>query len=239
RSASSWGWSCASGRHDPSNRRRPGEDHFMTTQTTERLLLENEELRRRLAEAEETLRAIHAGEVDAVLVEAEREQVFTLESADKPYRLLAEQMPQGAATLTVEGAILYCNRRFADLLKRPLQALPGKLIHDFVVPDSRPLFEALLRDGQAGTVQGEVTLQRADGMSVPVYLGVNALQEGVLGLCLIVTDLTEQEARKKAERIADRIARLQQVTVALSEALTVDQVAEVMIIHGLAALGAN
>jgi PAS domain S-box-containing protein len=212
----------------------------MRTQTTERLLLlENEELRRRLAEAEETLRALRAGEVDAVLVEAEREQVFTLESADKPYRLLVEQMPQGAATLTVEGAILYCNRRFADLLKRPLQALLGKLIHDFVAPDSRPFFEALLRNGQAGDVQGEVTLQRADGTPVPVYLGVNALQEGVLGLCLIVTDLTEQEARKKAERFADRIARLQQVTVALAEALTVDQVAEVMITHGLAALGAN
>src|SRR5262245_54623737 len=145
----------------------------MTTQTTEQLLLENEELRRRLEEAQETLRAIRAGEVDAVVVEAEREQVFTLESADKPYRLLVEQMPQGAATLTVEGTILYCNRRFADLLRRPLQALLGKLIHDLVAPDSRPLFETLLRDGQAGDVRGEVTLQRADGTPVPVYLGVN------------------------------------------------------------------
>jgi PAS domain S-box-containing protein len=212
----------------------------MTTQTTERLLLrENEELRRRLAEAEETLRAIRAGEVDAVLVEAECEQVFTLESADKPYRLLVEQMPQGAATLSVEGVVLYCNRRFADLLKQPLQALLGKSIHDFVAPDSRPLFETLLRDGQTGDVQGEVIFQRADDTSVPVYLGVSALQEGVRGLCLIVTDLTEQAARKKTERFADRIARLQQVTVALSEALTVDQVAEAIIAHGLTAVGAN
>lgn len=211
----------------------------MTTQTIDQLLRENEELRGRLEEAEDALRALRAGEVDAVLVEAGREQVFTLESADKPYRLLVEQMPQGAATLTVEGAILYCNRHFADLLMRPLQALLGKLIHDFVAPDSRPFFEILLCDGQTGEVRGEVTLQRADGTPVPVYLGVNALEEGALGLCLIVTDLTEQEARKKAERFADHIVQLQQVTTALSEAVSVTQVAEVIITRGLAALGAN
>ena len=93
----------------------------MTTLTIDQLLQENEDLRRRLEEAEEALRAMRAGEVDAVLVEGEREQVYTLESADKPYRLLVEQMPHAAATLTADGAIIYCNRRFADLLKRPLR----------------------------------------------------------------------------------------------------------------------
>jgi PAS domain S-box-containing protein len=164
----------------------------MITQTTEDLLRENVDLRRRLEEAEEAIRAIRAGEVDAVVVEAEREQVYTLESADKPYRLLVEQMPQGAATLTAEGAILYCNRRFTELLDRPLAALLGKPIQEFVAPASRPFFESLLRDVPDGAVQGEVTLKRADGTAVPAYLGVSALQEGALGLCLMVTDLSEQ-----------------------------------------------
>jgi hypothetical protein len=62
----------------------------VTTQTIEHLQQENEDLRRRLEEAEEALLAIRAGDVDAVLVAAEREQVYTLESADKPYRLLVE-----------------------------------------------------------------------------------------------------------------------------------------------------
>ena len=114
-------------------------------------------MRRRLEEAEDALRALRAGEVDAVLVEAEREQVYTLETADKPYRLLVEQMPHGAATLTADGAIIYCNRRFAELLGRPLHSLLGKPIRDFVAPDSRPLLEALLRDGLTAEVQGEVT----------------------------------------------------------------------------------
>jgi PAS domain S-box-containing protein len=164
----------------------------MTTQTVEQLLQENEDLRRRLEEAEDALRALRAGEVDAVLVEAGGEQVFTLESADKPYWLLVAQMPQPAATLTGDGTIISCNRRFADLLVQPLPSLLGKPIHDFVSPDGRPALEALLRDGLGAEVQGEVPLQRPDGTLVPLYLGVNALREGALGLCLMVTDRTEQ-----------------------------------------------
>ena len=153
----------------------------MTTLTIDQLLQENEDLRRRLEEAEDALRALRAGEVDAVLVEAEREQVYTLETADKPYRLLVEQMPHGAATLTADGAIIYCNRRFADLLRRPLHSLLGKPIGGFVAAESRPLLEALLRDGLTAEVQGEVILQRADGTPVPAYLGVSALREGASG----------------------------------------------------------
>lgn len=49
----------------------------------------------------------------------------------------------------------------------------------------------------------------------------------------------EQEARKRAERSADRIARLQEVTAALSEAPTPSEVAEVVVHQGMAALGAT
>lgn len=49
---------------------------------------------------------------------------------------------------------------------------------------------------------------------------------------------TEQQARASAERAAERVSRLQTVTAALAQALTPTQVAEVVIEHGLAALGA-
>ena len=92
----------------------------MTALTIDQILRENEDLRRRLEEAEDALRAIRAGEVDAIVVETEGEQVYTLETAYKTYRLLVEQMPYSAATLTAAGEIIYCNRRFADLLGQPL-----------------------------------------------------------------------------------------------------------------------
>ena len=61
-------------------------------------------LRARIAELEETLRAIRSGEVDALLVSGvQGEQVFTLQGAEHPYRLLVEKIDEGAATLSDDG----------------------------------------------------------------------------------------------------------------------------------------
>jgi PAS domain S-box-containing protein len=182
----------------------------MITLTVDQLHDENEDLRRRLEEAEDALRALRAGEVDAVLIETEREQVYTLEAVEKPYRLLVEQMPRAAATLTADGAIIYCNRRFADLLQRPLRALLGKPLAGFVTAADRPLITALLRDSQTAEVTGEVALQRGDGTPVPAYLGISTVREGALGLCLMVTDLTEQRHYQELQRTQEALRQSEQ-----------------------------
>lgn len=51
--------------------------------------------------------------------------------------------------------------------------------------------------------------------------------------------LQEQQARQQSSQIADRITRLQAITAALSRALTMSQVAEVVVTQGIAALGAT
>ena len=211
----------------------------MITRSIDQLVEENERLRRELDEMEATVLAIRAGEVDAVVVGVENTQVFTLESADKSYRLLVEQLPTGAAVLTLDGMVLHCNVRFADLMQRPLELLRGHALAQYVSPASRALFKVLLLEARTGSSKGEIVLARADGSLTTASLGVRAFHEGVVGECLIVTDLTEEEARKKLARTADRMAQLQKVTAALSEALTVNQVAEVIITHGLAAMGAS
>ena len=78
-------------------------------------------LRVRLAEAEEMLQAIRQGDIDALVVEgAGGSQVYTLHSADEPYRHLVEEMQEGAVVLTKGGEILYANARFAALVGEPL-----------------------------------------------------------------------------------------------------------------------
>ncbi|MCU1360710.1 MAG: domain S-box, partial [Ilumatobacteraceae bacterium] len=65
-----------------------------------------------LAEAEDTYRAIAAGEVDSFIVSdgtADR-RVFTLSTADRPYRMFVENMRDGAATLSSSGLVMYANR---------------------------------------------------------------------------------------------------------------------------------
>ncbi|HEU5263653.1 MAG TPA: hypothetical protein VFU34_03375, partial [Gaiellaceae bacterium] len=67
-----------------------------------------------LEEAQEALRAIRQGEVDALVVDGVNgPQLFSLKTAEQPYRMLVEQMQEGAVTLTPARDVLYCNRGFA------------------------------------------------------------------------------------------------------------------------------
>jgi PAS domain S-box-containing protein len=156
-------------------------------------------LRLRLEEAEETIRAIRNGAVDAfVVAESRGARVYTLQSADRPYRLLVEEMQQGALTLRDDGTIAYCNRRFADLVGRPLGRLMGVAFRDFIPADEQALYESLLQQGRAGAGQGEAHLQKADGGLVPVFLTFNALPPDCgAAVGVLVTDLTTQRHHEK------------------------------------------
>ena len=169
---------------------------------------EVEELRAQLQEAEETLSAIRRGEVDALVVtERQGEKVYTLKSADRPYRLMIECMGQAAVTLTADGMVLYCNSSFARMLKSPLQSVIGSSIQDLVSPSGRALLEALLK--HEGSAQGEIELQSVDGDPLHVYVALNPLpldEPGEPVRCMVVTDLAEQ---KRSERIVrdEKLAR--------------------------------
>src|SRR5215203_150749 len=88
----------------------------------------------RMTEAEDTLRAIGAGEVDAFVVsdgEAGR-RVFSLSTADRPYRMFVENMRDGAATVSPRGLILYANRRLGELLSCSTESIVGAPLTRFL-----------------------------------------------------------------------------------------------------------
>jgi PAS domain S-box-containing protein len=185
----------------------------MEGETVEQLLRKNEDLRRQLEEAEDTVRAIRGGEVDALVVaRGPGQEVLTLGAADRPYRLLVEAMGQGAATLAADGTVLYANRRFAELLAVPPEKVVGARLGEFVAAADRPRLEALMRKAPAGGARAELTLRRGDGGTLPVNVAANALPEDTGGVCLVVTDLTEQR-RREEERV--QLAREQTVRAAL------------------------
>ncbi|VXD22690.1 putative Diguanylate cyclase [Planktothrix serta PCC 8927] len=167
-------------------------------------------LRYQLETAQETLRAIGNGEVDALVIAGSQgEQVYTLQGADSSYRLLVEEMKEGAATITPDSTLLlYCNKRLAALVKTPLKKLMGTDFKDFILPADLMLFEALCQKAHSGSGKGELTLIARDGTEIPVYLSISILnQQGVDVGCLIVTDLSEQ---KRDEEIIsqERLTRL-------------------------------
>jgi PAS domain S-box-containing protein len=168
----------------------PATDDFGTS-----LLVMDLTIRQRLDEAEETLRAIGSGEVDAFVVERDgaANEVQTLSGAHRPYRVMVERMQQGAVTLSASGDILYTNQPFADMLGHPLAGLIGMPLAQLVAPADRTLLAALVAAKHGAATQGELTLLQRDGGHVPVLVGVALLpEEG--GVCLIVTDLTTQKA---------------------------------------------
>jgi len=91
-----------------------------------------------LEEAEQTLRAIRYGTVDAFVVEGpEGHRVYTLEGSDLPFSTLVERMQQGAAMLDSRGCIVYCNLSLAQLVGMPREAVVGKLFAQDAVVGER------------------------------------------------------------------------------------------------------
>jgi PAS domain S-box-containing protein len=158
-------------------------------------------VRSRLKTAEETLRAIQSGEVDALMVSGPRgEQVVSLKGGEPSYRLLVEAMSEGAATLSRDGAVLYCNRRFRELVSRPPGKIIGVGVQSLVAKAERDRFEALLADAQKSVAKGEFNLRCPDGNLIPVYLSLNPFR-GYKGhaLGMVITDLSEQKRTQAAE----------------------------------------
>jgi len=181
--------------------------------TPEELLAENAELRQRLADAEETLRAITSGEVDALVINTKSgETVFTLQDADTVYRIAIESINEGVITLSPEGSILYSNGCFAQMVGADLNTVIGTSVFDFVTPDSRdPLAGMLALDSSSG----EITVRSKDGVLVPTYFATKRLQLDNLPICAVVTDLTQQKrsqeaiaALKQAEQLKDEFIGL-------------------------------
>jgi len=200
----------------------------------ERVAEEVQELREKLREAEETLLALRSGEADALMVSGpEGERVSTLMEADYAYRIFVESINEGAATLSADGLVHYCNRCFAEMLQQPLEKVIGEPVFSFLGPETHDRLKALLREGLDGSARGEMDLHAKDGA---LLLSVQASCQGahvedIHTVCLLFTDLSEQrrsetELREAYEQLIsserqlkERAAALDRKNIALRELL--------------------
>src|SRR6186997_2855392 len=113
---------------------------------------EIEKLRSRLEEAEAIIEAIRTGKVEALVVNGPQgDQVFTLKGADHSYRVFVEVMSEGAVTLGDNGVVLYCNKRFAEMLGMPLEEVIGSFFQQYLDREAHSDFEVFLREARSGT----------------------------------------------------------------------------------------
>ena len=176
---------------------------------------ELQSLKARLAEAEETLRAIRGGEVDAVMgAGKERSQVFTLEGAGHAYRMLIESMNEGALTLTADKTILYANQCFARMVKCPLEQMMGSSLRRFLSAEDRAMLRPLLkRPGKSGS-KIQVLLNAGDGSQLPVQISIRPLARNGINhatISMVVTDLTESRRNEEMLRnLTQRVVQAQE-----------------------------
>jgi len=170
-------------------------------------------LRARLAEAEETLRAIRSGEVDAMMnTEKKGRQVFTLEGAGHAYRMLIESMNEGALTLTADKTMLYANQCFAKMVKCPLEQVIGSSFRRFLCVEDRATLRSLMKRLRQSGSKIMVLLKACDGSQMPAQISVrplarNGSKRTTIGM--VVTDMTE--ARRNEEKLRVLTHRVVQV----------------------------
>ena len=108
-------------------------------------------------------------------------------------------MQEGAVTLVEDGHINYCNQRFADMVKRPLDEIIGSHFCQHLIDPERGRVHRMLRRSHQAATRGELTLQAGDGTLIPVQVGLGeVVHDGLSSIYMVVTDLTD---RKRAEQI--------------------------------------
>ena len=175
-----------------------------SSRSTSAIIGENTELRARLEETEEMLRAIRSGEVDAFLVQsAAGPQVYTLQGEDaETNRLRGEMLAQVSdAVIAVdnEDRIIYLNNAAERLYGFAASAALGRTLSQIYEvrwqhPEAEAAAGAALRE--YGEWRGELLHVRHDGRQINVGSGVTVLRKmdgQSSGMLSVIRDETERK----------------------------------------------
>jgi PAS domain S-box-containing protein len=138
------------------------------------------------------------------------DQVFTLQGAEHPYRLLVETIDEGAATLSNDGTVLYSNRSFANIFDAQLERFIGSPIENFVSDEYVNALRSLISSAAAGDAssRGEIRLLDRAGRARTVRLTLTrSTQFGMEALCAVATELTELVETNEALRVTESSLR--------------------------------
>lgn len=160
------------------------------------------DLRHRLAESEETLRAIRDNEVDALVMRGSlSEEVFVIGGDPESYRTFMEAMEPGAAALDGSGRVLYANNTLTQLLGTSLAQLQGTFLVDSFAADTGKEIARLLSEAQTARQSREIRFPRGEGGDLHFIAMASPMQVGTTsGHAVTFANVTERVLHEGAEQ---------------------------------------
>jgi PAS domain S-box-containing protein len=185
-----------------------------STPSQEQLLTDNADLRERLAEAEELLNAIRAGEVDALVVESSAgKRVFTLQGLDAESSRVRDEMLARVSDAIVaidnEQRVTYLNAAAERQYGVTASGVLGRKLSEvhsqrWLRPEDEAAQQAALRE--RGEWRGENLHVLRDGRVLAVEMSVSVFRDGAAsGVLAVIRDVTERNRMMQALQDADRL----------------------------------
>jgi len=167
----------------------------------------NAELKRRLEEAEDTIRAIRDGEVDALVMRnpSQQDEVFTLEGGTESYRAFMEAMDIGGAAVDTSGRVLYANKALCDLVGIDAQNADQSSIFAGLPASAQTVLREVIDRARLRKATAEMVFAQ-NGEEKHVQISAGPLSLGVSqGVAITFTDITSR-IRELAAQESERMA---------------------------------
>jgi PAS domain S-box-containing protein len=135
--------------------------------------------------------------------------------SERRYRTLLETMSEGFVIVDPTEAIVYANRRFAEMLGVRLDDLKGRRVHDLLDDENRKrLAQQSTPRKQGKPGRYELDWHRADGTALTSLVSAAAIQDAegnFTGSFAVITDITERRRLEEQMSRAERLRALGQL----------------------------
>ncbi len=188
----------------------------------------DDDLARRLAEAEATIEALFSGQIDAVVNSKNQTPVLLAEAqealrvSEERYRRIIETTNEGVWQVDAENKTTFMNRRMAQMLGCEEDMGAGRSLFGFLDEEGRAKLTALIQRQEQQQV--EVRYIRDDRTALWALVGATPLfnsagrYDGMLSMVMDITD--RKQAAQALEELSLRTERRERVLTATLSSIT-------------------
>ena len=198
------------------------------TEIEKRLLIENNELRIRLAENKMLIKALQNGEtVSNVVSWGGCNEDSIISTLDDPYRIVIKDLNEGACTVSMGNTVTFCNQLFSDIFSIPVEHIIGSDFLTLIANNDQSIAD-LLKHGRSKGKSGKVVKFVAQPDVIRYYfVTVTSIAHTTSeDLLILFTDITGiKEHRVTNEKLLNN-ARLAALNIMEDEIAAKNELAE-------------